>query len=191
MPKITWYNRCEQNFQKGWYAMFQKNDYVVYGYNGVCTVKDIGPLDIPGVPKERVYYTLVPYYTKDSQIFVPADSSKVVLRPVISKDEFLQLMEEIPSIDVLWVDEEKQRDFLYKETLRKCNCRELIQIIKTVEQRRLERIAKGKKMTSTDEKYFHLAEKNLYEEGAIALGIEPAQVKELVVAKLTHSIQPV
>ena len=173
--------------------MFQKNDYVVYGYNGVCMVKDIGPLDIPGVPKERIYYTLVPYYTKDSQIFVPADSSKVVLRPVISKDNFLHLMEEIPSIGVLWVDEEKQRDFLYKEALRKCNCRELIQIIKTVEQRRLERIAKGKKMTSTDEKYFHLAEKNLYEEGAIALGIEPAQVKEQVVAKLTLSkdIQPV
>lgn len=173
--------------------MFQKNDYVVYGYNGVCTVKDIGPLDIPGVPNERIYYTLVPYYTKDSQIFVPADSNKVVLRSLISKNDFLRLIEDIPSIDILWINEEKQRELRYKETLRECDCRELVRIIKTIEQRRLVRIAKGKKMTSTDEKYFHLAEKNLYEEGAIALGVEPAQVKELVVAKLAQpkDVQPV
>ena len=57
--------------------MFQKNDYVIYGSNGVCKIQDIGPLDMPGIPKERIYYTLVPYYTKDSQIFTPVDSNKV------------------------------------------------------------------------------------------------------------------
>lgn len=169
--------------------MIQKNDFVVYGCNGVCTVGDIGPLEIPGVPKERVYYTLIPYYTKDSQIFVPADSTKAVLRPVISRDEFLKLMDEIPSMDVLWVDEEKQRDFIYKETLRKSSCFGLLQIMKTVERRRRERTAKGKKMTATDEKYVHLAEKNLFEEGAIALGVAPAQVKEQVRARLLHAME--
>ena len=90
--------------------MFQKDDYVIYGNNGVCTVKDIGPLDIPGVPKERIYYTLVPYYNKDSQIFTPVDSHKVVMRTLIGEAEIMQLIEEISSIELLWVRDEKQRE---------------------------------------------------------------------------------
>ena len=129
--------------------MFQKDDFVIYGNNGVCIVKDIGPLDIPGIPSGRIYYTLVPYYSKDTQIFTPADSDKVVIRPLICKEAIMQLIEEIPDIELLWIKDEKQRETQYKETLRKCDCRELIRIIKTIYQRMQNRLAEGKKMTQT------------------------------------------
>lgn len=164
--------------------MFQKGDYVIYGSNGVCVVKEVGPLDIPGVPKDRVYYTLVPFYTRDSQIFVPADNTKVVLRALISKEEIMQLLEEIPSIEPLWVRDEKQRETQYKETIRKCDCRELIRIIRTIEERRQSRLAAGKKMTASDEKYFRIAQDSLYGEFAISLGMERAQVDEFIRNKL-------
>ncbi len=164
--------------------MFQKDDYVIYGNNGVCTIKDIGPLDIPGIPKERIYYTLVPYYTKDSQIFTPVDSDKVVMRSLICKEAIMQLIEEIPDIELLWVKDEKQREMQYKETMRKCDCRELIRIIKTIYQRMQSRIAEGKKMTASDEKYFHLAEDRLYGEFAITLGMERDQVRDFISEKV-------
>lgn len=167
--------------------MFQKNDYVIYGNNGVCTIKDIGPLDIPGIPKERIYYTLVPYYTKDSQIFTPVDSNKVIMRALIHKDDVMQLIEEIPDIEILWITDEKQRETQYKETLRKCDCRELIRIIKTIYQRMQNRILEGKKVTASDEKYFHLAEDSLYGEFAIALGIERNQVREFITGKVEQA----
>lgn len=169
--------------------MFQKNDYVIYGNNGVCTVKDVGPLDIPGVPKERIYYTLVPYYTKDSQIFTPVDSDKVVMRTLICEEEIMQLIKDISTIELLWVKDEKQREAQYKEALRTCDCRELVRIIKTIYQRKQHRIAEGKKMTASDEKYFHLAEENLYGEFAIALGIERDQVREFISDKIKQQEQ--
>lgn len=170
--------------------MFQKDDYVIYGSNGVCTVKDIGPLDMPGVPKERMYYTLVPYYTKDSQIFTPTDSNKVVMRALIRKDEILQLIEEIPTIELLWIKDEKQREAQYKDALRKCDCRELIRIIKTIYTRRQDRLAEGKKMTASDEKYFHLAEDSLYGEFAVTLGIERGQVQEYIANRVKKTEKP-
>lgn len=167
--------------------MFQKNDYVIYGNSGVCRIKDIGPLDIPGVPKERNYYTLVPYYGKDSQIFTPVDSTKVVMRSLIHKDTLMQLLEEIPDLEPLWITNEKQRETQYKESLRKCDCRELIRIIKTIYQRMQSRIAEGKKITSSDEKYFQLAEDRLYGEFAIILGIERDQVRDFIAEKVEYT----
>lgn len=171
--------------------MFQKNDYVIYGSNGVCTIKDIGPLDMPGVSKERIYYTLVPYYSKGSQIFTPVDNQTVVMRSLICREAVMQLIEEIPKIELLWVTDEKQREAQYKETLRKCDCRELIRIIKTISERMQRRIAEGKKMTASDEKYFHLAEENLYGEFAITLGMDREQVRDFVAGKVNHQQEEV
>ena len=165
-------------------SMFQKNDYVIYGSNGVCRIQEIGPLDIPGIPQERIYYTLVPYYKKDSQIFTPVDSSKNVMRPLIQKACILQLLDEIPDLEPIWVKDEKQRETQYKETLRKCDCRELIRIIKTIYVRMQARIAEGKKITASDEKYFHLAEEHLYGEFAFILGIERDQVRDFITEKV-------
>lgn len=169
--------------------MFEKNDYVIYGNSGVCMVKDIGPLDIPGIPAERIYYTLVPCYTKDSQIFTPVDSTKVVMRSLICREAVMKLIEEIPDIEPLWVTDEKQREAQYKETLRTCDCRELIRIIKTIYQRMQSRIAEGKKVTASDERYFHLAENSLYGEFAIALGIERDQVKDFIAGKTGRPVE--
>lgn len=167
--------------------MFRKNDLVIYGNNGVCTIKDIGPLDIPGVSPGRIYYTLIPYYSKDSQIFLPVDNQKVTMRQLIQKEELLRLIDEVPSIEPLWIQDEKQREVKYKEALRKCDCRELIRIIKTIYQRKQSRIAVGKKMTASDEKYFHLAEEKLYGECAIALGMERIQVQAFIDKKLRQT----
>lgn len=43
--------------------MFQINDLVVYGKNGVCSVKGIGTLSL--INNDRIYYTLVPVYNKE------------------------------------------------------------------------------------------------------------------------------
>ena len=99
----------------------------------------------------------------------------------------MQLLEELPDMEPLWVKDEKQRETQYKETLRKCDCRELIRIIKTIYQRMQHRIAEGKKITASDEKYFHLAEDRLYGEFAIILGIDRNQVRDFIAEKVEHT----
>ena len=58
--------------------------------------------------------------------------------------------------------------------------RTLIRIIKTMYYRRKARIESGKKSTAIDERYFRIAENRLYEEFALALGIDREEIKDYI-----------
>ncbi|MBQ8663524.1 MAG: CarD family transcriptional regulator, partial [Eubacterium sp.] len=160
--------------------MYQIGEYIVYGSTGVCEVEKIGSLDIPGMSPDRIYYTLRPCYEKKSTIFTPVDNTKVIMRYVISKEEALELIDGILELGTLTITDEKKREAEYKECFMKCDCRELVKMMNTIHERRQQRLAQGKKVTAKDERYFHMAEENLFGELAIALGIEKNQVKDFI-----------
>ncbi len=164
--------------------MFKVGDYIIYGNNGVCKVVDIGNIDSPGISKDRIYYTLCPLYTKGNKIFTPADNQKVKMRSVLTKEEATDLIDDIKNIDSLWILDEKKREMEYKEAFRKCDCRELVKIIKTIYMRKQMRLTEGKKLTAGDKKYFDMAEESLYSELAIPLEMNKDAVKEFVIARI-------
>ena len=108
--------------------MFHTGDYVVYGNNGVCRVEGIGTLEVSGMPQDRLFYTLHPLYMKGSTLFTPVDNSKVIIRPVLSKEEAKELIREIPNLEPLWINDERKREIQYKETIRTCDCRQYVRI---------------------------------------------------------------
>lgn len=163
--------------------MFQSGDYIIYGTRGVCLVKTVGTLDFLGSSKDRIYYTLEPCYAEGT-IYSPVESAGTVIRPVMSREEAMELLACIPGIDELWIPDEKQRERMYKEGIQKCDNKKLIQIIKTIYRRGRMRRSEGKKATTADTKYFKIAEENLYGELAVSLGMEKERVKELVVEQL-------
>lgn len=166
---------------EGVIAVFQTGDYMIYGSNGVCRVESVGTIDrIPGIPNDKLYYTLKPVYIKGSTIYTPVDNQKVLSRPLISREEAMELIEGVEEIETLWVANEKQREEVYKESLATCDCRELIRIIKTVYQRMQSRIAEGKKITNNDRKYFKMASDSLYGELAIVLEMGKDKVEEFI-----------
>lgn len=160
--------------------MFQVGDFIIYGSNGVCRVENIGSMEMQGVPSDRMYYTLVPVYEKKSKLFTPVDNAKVVMRPVLTEQEANDLIEHMGEVQVLVIENEKNKELIYKEAFKKCDCLELVRIIKTIHEKKLERQAQGKKITAGDERYFKMAEENLFGELAIALGVEKDEVGTLI-----------
>ncbi len=160
--------------------MFEVGDYIVYSSKGVCKVEDIGTIDMDGISKERLYYTLTPVYDKGGHVFTPVDNNKVVRRPVISREEAEELIEGIEEIEALGIKDDRKREAEYKEALKKCDTKEWIRILKMLYARRDKRIAEGKKMTSSDEKYLNLAKESLDGELAIALKISREEVDEYI-----------
>ncbi|MBR3004681.1 MAG: CarD family transcriptional regulator, partial [Lachnospiraceae bacterium] len=158
--------------------MFKVGDLIVYGNTGVCRVEEIGIPALAGAAEDKKYYTLSPYYGRNSRIYTPCDNDKVVMRPVITKQEARELIGKIKSIGLLEITDEKKREETYKSVMRGCDCMEFISIIKTIYLRKQERIAEGKKVTANDEKYFNMAEDKLYGELAIALEIDKNKVKD-------------
>ena len=148
--------------------MYKVNDVVVYGTSGVCRVAEIGPLEMAS-DKNKLYYTLCPLFQRGTVIYAPVDNMKSVMRPVLSKDDIHTLIDDIPQIDTIEVKSDRERETLYKSALRTCDPRELVKVIKTVYFRRKDRLASGKKRIIVDEKYFQLAEQQLYEEMAYVM----------------------
>ena len=55
--------------------MFEKGDLILYETAGVCRIEEISRLEF--LKNDRVYYSLVPVFEKDSVIYVPVDNEKV------------------------------------------------------------------------------------------------------------------
>ncbi len=160
--------------------MFEVNDVIVYGKSGICKVVEIGPIALSRADRKKEYYTLRPIYQHEAVIYVPVDNSKTVMRPVISKEEAEQLIADIQEIETVWIVNEREREAQYRSAISTCDCRELVKIIKTLYQRKKIRLKDGKKVTVVDERYFRMAEEQLYGELAYALGIDKNQVADYI-----------
>lgn len=169
--------------------MYQIGDYIIFGNKGVCRIEDIGSLESLDMPKDVLYYTLNPIHTKGSRVFTPVDNDKVVVRPVLTKEEANQLIDQIHEIDCLWVPDEKRREREYKEAFKTCDPKELVKIIKTIYIRKESRENEGKKTTALDGRYFKMAEDSLYGELAISLSMELDKVKAHLIERVESLIE--
>lgn len=166
--------------------MFQVKDVVIYGHHGVCEITEIGTLKMPMADREKLYYTLRPVYHRDSAVYAPVENRRIIMRPIISKEEAERLIRHIPEIETVWIVNEKAREVQYKEALQSCDCVELVKIIKTLYYRKQQRLESGKKVTVVDEKYFRQAEDKLYEELAYVLNMGKNQVSEYIKCEMAH-----
>lgn len=160
--------------------MFEVGDYIVCGNNGICTVQNISTIDIPDVDPDRLYYILQPVYTKSSVVYIPVDNDKIVMRKVLTKEQVKELIDHIPEIDTIVEMNDKLREERFKECMKNHKCEDWIRVIKTLYQRRMERLEKGQKVTATDARYMKAAEDNLYLEFSMALGIDRDEVESYI-----------
>lgn len=168
--------------------MFEIGEYIIYGTTGVCEVMDIATIDVDGVSGDKIYYILRPIYRSGSKVFTPVDNYKIPMRRILNRNEAKALIDDIPNIEGLWVGSDKQREEKYKQAIKSCECTEWIRIIKALYLRGKERVAQGKKITATDERYLRLAQDNLYSELSIPLEIPKDQMDDYINSMLSPVI---
>lgn len=158
--------------------MFEKGSFVVNANNGICEISDIVTMNMSGEEKE--YYVLVPIDEKTAKVFLPVDIAEKRIRLAMKEDEAWQLIKEIRTVDEAYVENEKEREKIYKEAINSRDPKRLISIIKTLYLRRQKRMDAGKKTTAVDERYFKLAENHLHSELAFSLGVNKKEVDEII-----------
>ena len=161
-------------------VVYQVGDYVVKAYTGVCRVEEITHPEGMDVDKNKLYYLLIPLSDEKMKIYVPTDSQARGLRKALNSEEAWEVINSIPEIEEVQIDNEKQREQKYKEAIRDCNPKMLVGIIKTMYRRKQRRTAQGKKDTAMDERYFKLAEEYLYSELAFALDRNKNEMCKLI-----------
>lgn len=158
----------------------------MYGNTGVCRVEEIGKPD--GLSDgDTLYYKLNPVYDTET-IYTPVDT-KAFMRPVITREEAEQLIDRIPTIpeDVCENRDMKMLNERYRACLNTHDSDDLVRLIKSVYLKNERSIKAGRHMGQIDQQYMKRAEKLLYGELAVALGMEFDQVQPYIkrrVAKL-------
>lgn len=150
--------------------MFEVGQYIVKANTGVCKVIDITMYSRSEEDEERECYLLSPYSNESARLFVPVESDKSNMRPIMTQAEALELLKRVPEIHAAVIASEKVREQEYKDAIKSNDPISLVSIIKNLNIRTREREEQGKKSTAVDERYLSLAQAALFPELATALG---------------------
>lgn len=159
--------------------MYQVNDMVMYGHSDVCKITDVCKKQFSGI-EEKNYYIMSPAFENNSTIYLPTENAEIKLRNLISEDEIHLIINNIPDLPTIWIDDDKQRQEAYRNMLRTGDHRTLISLIITLYHKREEKKLQCKKFRATDEKFLSEAEKLINHEFAVVLGITPEEIPEYI-----------
>ena len=129
---------------------------------------------------------MIPFNEKTAKIYIPLDSASKRILYAMNKDQAIQLIESIKNINETYIENEKEREKIYKDAINSCNPQKLVGIIKNLYLRRLERTNSGKKNTVVDDRYFKLAENQLHNELSFALQVEKEQVVQIIAQSIVE-----
>ncbi len=140
--------------------------YIIYRKQ-VCEILD----EVNGI------YTLQPMSDSSITMKVPVDSK--VLRKLITKKDIDKLLKEAKGIDV--IDSDRMLEQEYKDLLSSGVLEDMFKVVKTAYLRNEYRKNNNKKISDRDVMYFEKAEKYLYEEFSVVLGMDLESTKKYVI----------
>ncbi len=159
--------------------MFKINEYIVYKCD-VCKISKFKHNHF----NNKDYYVLEPIEDESLTIEVPKKKGNEHFRSLISKNDIQKIIKEIPNVSII-KDSNRTIETEYKKLLKTGEHLDLIKIIKTAQFRNQEREEAGKKTTEKDSKYIKLAEKMLYNELSLVLGMNYDETKKYVIQEVT------
>lgn len=163
--------------------MFNVGDLILYGNTGVCEVTDTITQNVADT--DQLYYVLKPLY-QSCTISTPVNNAKVFMRPIISRAEADQLIDDIPSVpaEVYHNRVSSQLAGHYEESFQSHNCSDLIALTKSLYAKRQFVAEQKRKFSAIDERFMKRAEDLLFGEFAAALEIPKDQVLEYISSRI-------
>lgn len=160
--------------------MFKIGSNVIYKRE-VCKIKAIRKNSFTNLD----CYVLESLSDPTLTINVPVDNKNGFISNLLTKKEAEELIDNISSIEVIDVDN-KNVEIEYKNLLHSKKHTDLIKIIKTAYLRNQKRKENKRNISQKDDEYFEKAEKYLYNELSIVLGLSYDDTKNYVIKKVVE-----
>ena len=163
--------------------MYKIGSIVVYGTEGLCKICDITERTFGKETME--YYVLAPVENGAETIFVPKNNEKILkrMRPILSRERATDLLEAPPSELGEWVENDRERQQMYKQVLLCGSSEDLLRMTRALYLHQIELLERGRKLHAADERFLKEAEKMLFEELAYVFDITVAEVLPLIIRK--------
>lgn len=151
--------------------MYKIGETVMYRSNGLCEVEAIGTLCF-SANREQEYYTLRPLSgTGNTHVYVPVNAD--VLHSVITKEEALRYLEQLPQLPVSSysskIKKASQLAAYYKEMLKSDDLTEHLKLFKELSEKEHQAKVRGRRLGEQDSNYKKLVEQLLIDEFFYAL----------------------
>ena len=153
---------------------------VVYGTQGVCTVKEISMLKLGKTKGE--YYALSPIDDPGSTVYVPTANEKLMskLRPVLTGEEADALITEAVREPLEWIESDAERKSACDDIVKNGDRKQLMRLVGMLYRRRELLKDQTKHFHTVDAQYLKTAERMLHGELAYALGIAVDDVADYI-----------
>ena len=164
--------------------MFQINDVVVYGAQGVCEIVDIEEKKIDGANKS--YFVLKPKSDRGAICYVPTWNEKAIskMRRVMTKADVDALIDSMPAQAPTWIENEAERKDAYKKVLASGNQTAIIAMIQAIYLHKNERESAGKRLHISDERFMKDVEQLLYNEWQYVLNVDKAGLMDYICSRI-------
>lgn len=168
--------------------MLSVGQTVVYGTQGVCTVKEISVLKLGKAKGE--YYILSPIDNPGSTVYVPTANEKLAgkLHAVLTGNEADALIDEALSEPIDWIPSDNERKVFCDDVVKGGNRKQLMQLVGMLYRRREELKDQKKHFHNVDAQYLKTAERMLHGELAYALGIAVDDVSDYIKSRAEAAI---
>lgn len=153
--------------------MHSIGERVVYGAGGVMEIVDLRDISVGDV--SRSYYVLREVGAASmSETLIPTDNAALVsqMRPLLSSGELISVVRRAKSEPLPeWISDNRRRAESFKHTLASGDRCELMKMILSIREAGKRRGEEGKKNFLSDENAMRKAERLLYSEISIVMGI--------------------
>ena len=163
--------------------MYGVNELVVYSTQGVCKVSEIIVQNFNGAPQN--YYKLSPINDEKAVIMVPQGNQMVErkLKKILNKDEAMDLISNVSSIESFWIENENVRKKEFAEMIRYGTRLDAIKVLRSINDHLIELRGKNKKLHLCDEQLYREAKTLIFEELCYVLGITTEEAAEIIFNK--------
>ena len=100
------------------------------------------------------------------------------MRKLLSRDEAVQMISEIPKVKGRWISDDRERERTYKEAIFNGNYGEMMELLAGLFEKRKARIKQGKRQTELDDRIFRNTKRVFLGELAIALDTDAEQLEK-------------
>lgn len=164
--------------------MFSVGKMVVYGVQGICKIDGFKEMAINGEKKK--YYILSPAFAKGSTIYVPTDNEALLknMRPVLSKSEIDQLIDNAAKEKIEWIDNDFERHEFCTSIIKSGERMSIMQLIEMLYLHREALKETKKHFHISDDRFLREAERLINDEFSFVLGIPQEQVADYILNRI-------
>ncbi len=161
---------------------YKNGEYVIYNGLEICKIGDNVFREFDG--KKTEYITLYPTDI-NTTIYIPAEKCDTLLRPMLSREELLKIIDMIPDINEHSCDS----NIDFAEAVKSGDHKGILTVMSSIYARGQKRARDGKTLFKTDRRNFDIAKKIIHNEIAYAFGIDPSEAEKFISNRIEKTKQ--